>query len=172
MIPGQPVTMVRPGFREAEGMPSSIVVGTDGSDTATKAVREAVVIAHALGAPLDIVSAYPRVSEAVQRRAEAHVRSGRLAPEDVHWALNPQEDVEAGLAEAAEIAREAGVEVTVHAREGDPADAILDVAQEQDARLVIVGNKGMRGAKRILMGSVPNNVAHQAPCSVMIVRTT
>jgi nucleotide-binding universal stress UspA family protein len=153
-------------------MPSSIVVGTDGSDTATKAVREAVVMARALGATLDIVSAYAPVSAAVKRRAEAHVRSGRMAPEDVQWALNPQEDIEACLTEAADIAREAGVNVNTYARQGDPADAILDVAQEQDARLVIVGNKGMTGAKRLLMGSVPNNVAHQAPCTVMIVRTT
>jgi nucleotide-binding universal stress UspA family protein len=153
-------------------MPNSIVVGTDGSDTATKAVREAVVMASALGATLDIVSAYAPPSAAVQRRAAAHVSGGRMAPEDVQWALNPHEDIEACLTEAADIAREAGVNVNTYARQGDPADAILDVAQEQDARLVIVGNKGMTGAKRFLMGSVPNNVAHQAPCTVMIVRTT
>ena len=68
--------------------------------------------------------------------------------------------------------REAGVDVETHAREGDPADAILDVAEEENADLIVVGNKGMTGAKRFLLGSVPNKVSHHAPCSVMIIRTT
>ena len=55
---------------------------------------------------------------------------------------------------------------------GDAADAILDVAEEQAADLIVVGNKGMTGAKRFLLGSVPNKVSHHAPCSVLIVRTT
>jgi nucleotide-binding universal stress UspA family protein len=144
----------------------SIVVGTDGSDTATQAVRQAVDMAGALGARLELVSAYAPVSE--QRlRGER-----RDAPEDVQWAINPRQEVEASLEDAAEIAREAGVSVTTHARQGDPADAILDVAEEQNADLVIVGNKGMTGAKRFLLGSVPNKVSHHAPCSVLIVRTT
>ena len=58
------------------------------------------------------------------------------------------------------------------AREGDPADAILDVAEEEGADLIVVGNKGMTGAKRFLLGSVPNKVSHHAPCSVIIIRTT
>ena len=62
--------------------------------------------------------------------------------------------------------------VTTHAREGDPADAILDVAEETGAGLVVVGNKGMTGASRFLLGSVPNKVSHHAPCGVYIVRTT
>jgi nucleotide-binding universal stress UspA family protein len=90
----------------------------------------------------------------------------------VQWAINPRQEVEAALADAAEVAREAGVTVNTHARQGDPADAILDVAEEQNADLVIVGNKGMTGAKRFLLGSVPDKVSHHAPCSVLIVRTT
>ena len=69
-------------------------------------------------------------------------------------------------------ARGAGVEVETFPRRGDPADAILDVAEESGADLIIVGNKGMTGAKRFLLGSVPNKVSHHAPCSVMIIRTT
>ncbi len=145
---------------------SSIVVGTDGSDTATQAVREAVDIAGAVGATLELVSAYTPVSE--QRlRAER-----REAPEDVQWAINPKQEVETSLADAADIARKAGVNVNTHARQGDPADAILDVAEEQSSDLVILGNKGMTGAKRFLLGSVPDKVSHHAPCSVLIVRTT
>ena len=54
------------------------------------------------------------------------------------------------------------------ARQGEPADAILDVAEEENADLIVVGNKGMTGAKRFLLGSVPNKVSHHAPCSVLI----
>jgi nucleotide-binding universal stress UspA family protein len=64
------------------------------------------------------------------------------------------------------------VTASVYSRQGDPADAILDVAEEQAADLIVVGNKGMTGAKRFLLGSVPNKVSHHAPCSVLIIRTT
>jgi nucleotide-binding universal stress UspA family protein len=73
---------------------------------------------------------------------------------------------------ATQAVREAGVSVNTHARQGGPADVILHVAEEQNADLVIVGNKGMSGAKRFLLGSVPNKVSHHAPCSVLIVRTS
>lgn len=145
---------------------SSIVVGTDGSDTATQAVRHAVDLASAVGAKLELVSAYEPVPE--QRLAEER----RHAPEDLQWAIGPREDVDATLEAAATIARAAGVKVELSSRQGDPADAILDVAEERDADLIVVGNKGMTGAKRFLLGSVPNKVSHHAPCSVLIVRTT
>ncbi|HEY4428096.1 MAG TPA: universal stress protein [Solirubrobacteraceae bacterium] len=145
---------------------SSIVVGTDGSRTATEAVREAVDVAKAVGARLQLVSAYPHVSE--QRlRAER-----RKAPADMQWAVNPRRETDTVLSDAADIARAANVEVDVHAREGDPSDAILDVAEELGADLVIVGNKGMAGAKRFMLGSVPDRVSHHASCSVLIVHTT
>jgi nucleotide-binding universal stress UspA family protein len=144
---------------------STIVVGTDGSETATQAVREAVDMAKAVGATLELVSAYAPASE--QRlRAER-----RDAPADLQWAINPRQEVEAFLTDAADIARGAGVDVNTHARQGDPADAILDVAEERNADVVLVGNKGMTGAKRFLLGSVPDKISHHAPCSVLIVRT-
>ena len=96
----------------------------------------------------------------------------REAPEDLQWAINPREDVDVMLEAAAELAREAGVQTRAYPRQGDPADAILDVAEETEADLIIVGNKGMTGAKRFLLGSVPNKVSHHAPCSVLIIRTT
>ena len=122
----------------------SIVVGTDGSDTANEAVRQAVELAKAVGAELLVVSAFVRASE----------------------------EVAALLSGAADTAREAGVPVQTFPRPGDPADAILDVAEERDADLIVVGNKGMTGAKRFLLGSVPNRVSHHAPCSVLIIRTS
>ena len=144
----------------------SIVVGTDGSDTANKAVAQAVELAKQVGAKLQLVSAYEPVSDARLREEAQQV------PADLQWMVNPREDVDATLKEAAEAAEEAGVDVEVFARQGDPADAILDVAEETDAGLIIVGNKGMTGAKRFLLGSVPNKVSHHAPCSVLIIRTT
>ena len=144
----------------------SIVVGTDGSATAKEAVRQAIDLANQVGASLDIVSAYEPVPQS-RLRDEA-----RQAPEDLQWMINPREDVEATLRDAAEELEEAGIQVETFAREGDPADAILDVAEERGADLIVVGNKGMTGAKRFLLGSVPNKVSHHAPCSVLIVRTT
>jgi nucleotide-binding universal stress UspA family protein len=145
----------------------SIVVGTDGSDTAREAVRQAVELAKLSGATLEVVSAYEPVSN--QRLKDEATE----APRDLQWSINPREDVDATLAEAAEAARGEGVAgVRTFARQGDPADAILDVAEEQGSDLIIVGNKGMTGAKRFLLGSVPNKVSHHAPCSVLIIRTT
>ena len=143
---------------------SSIVVGIDGSDTAREAVRQATQLARSVGARIELVSAYEPV-------ADARLRESIVVPEDLHWIINPREDVEATLEEAAAEIRDAGVAVEVFARQGDPADAILDVAEERGSDLIVVGNKGMTGAKRFLLGSVPNKVSHHAPCSVLIIRT-
>jgi nucleotide-binding universal stress UspA family protein len=142
-----------------------IVVGTDGSETAGKAVGQAAELAAAVGSVLLIVSAFEPVGGA-RLRDEA-----TQAPDDVRWMVNPREDVDATLATATEVAEAKGVAVRTFARQGDPADAILDVAEEEHADLIVVGNKGMTGAKRFLLGSVPNKVSHHAPCSVLIVRT-
>ena len=144
----------------------TIVVGTDGSDTAGKAVAQAAELAAAVDATLLVVSAFEPVSGA-RLREEA-----QEAPDDVRWMVNPREDVDATLEAAAEVAAGQGARSRTFARQGDPADAILDVAEEQGADLIVVGNKGMTGARRFLLGSVPNRVSHHAPCSVLIVRTT
>ena len=145
---------------------SAIVVGTDGSETARKAVQQATELARQVGASISLVSAYEPVSNARMRDEKREV------PKDMEWMVNPREDVEATLKEASEEVQGAGVKVETFAREGDAADAILDVAEEQHADLIVVGNKGMTGAKRFLLGSVPNKVSHHAPCSVLIIRTT
>jgi nucleotide-binding universal stress UspA family protein len=144
----------------------SIVVGTDGSETAKKAVAAAAGLAEQVGAKLDIVSAYEPVSN--QRLRE----EARQAPSDTQWTITPREDVEATLEAACEAIGDTDLSIATFAREGDPADAILDVAEERGADLIVVGNKGMTGAKRFLLGSVPNKVSHHAPCSVLIIRTT
>ena len=144
----------------------SIVVGTDGSSTAQEAVRQATELARALGAKVYLVSAYEPVPEGRLRDERQNV------PADLQWMVNPREDVEETLEEGAGALKDSGIDVETMAREGDPADAILDVAEEKGADLIVVGNKGMTGAKRFVLGSVPNKVSHHAPCSVMIIRTT
>ena len=143
-----------------------IVVGTDGSETATQAVRTAIELAKMSKARLEIVSAYEPVSQS-RLREEGEGISG-----DVSYAVNPREDVNLVLDKAQAEAKKAKVDVVTHPREGEPADAILDVAEEHRADLVIVGNKGMTGARRFLLGSVPNKISHHSPCDVWIVHTT
>jgi len=144
-----------------------IVVGTDGSETAAEAMRRASELGAPLGAELIVVSAYEPVAQTRLREERQQV------PEDLAHTVSPRQDVDATLAEAEKFVKSHGVEkVKTSARQGDPADAILDVAEEEKADLIIVGNKGMTGAKRFLLGSVPNKVSHHAPCSVLIVRTT
>ncbi len=144
-------------------MLESIVVGTDGSEAAGVAVSNAVRLAAALGARLHIVSAYEPVPE-------RHLRIARVqVPTDVQ--VNMRDEVLALLESARSDAEAAGVSrIETFARVGDAADAILDVAEEQRSDLIVVGNKGMTGATRFLLGSVPQKVSHHAPCSVMIVR--
>jgi nucleotide-binding universal stress UspA family protein len=144
----------------------TIVVGTDGSDTAKKAVTQAAELAKSVGASVHLVSAYEPVPQTRLREESVEV------PDDLQWMINPREDVDATLKDAAEEMAAAGIPTETYARQGDPADAILDVAEERNADLIIVGNKGMTGAKRFLLGSVPNKISHHAPSSVLIIRTT
>jgi nucleotide-binding universal stress UspA family protein len=143
-------------------MIESIVVGTDGSPTAEQAVERAAALGKALGARIHLVSAYEPSPVRVAGGGEA--ARGELL-------IGPGVTVESVLEQAAGALRVKGIEVECYARKGDPAEAILDVAQEVDADLVILGSKGMRGTRRFLLGSVPNKVSHHAPCDVMIVRT-
>jgi nucleotide-binding universal stress UspA family protein len=144
-------------------MGESIVVGTDGSETAKQAVEEAVRLATALGAELHVVSAYEPL------------RGARItgAPEGAAkvWAPLPDANVDATLQEAAALVRMRKVPVTTHAVEHDPADALLEVADNVGANLIVVGSQGMHGARRLTLGNVPNKVSHRAQCNVLIVST-
>jgi nucleotide-binding universal stress UspA family protein len=134
-----------------------IVVGTDGSDTAKRAVAEAVRLANALGAELHVVSAYEPL------RGVHVTGAAEVVP-------LPDAIVDSTLEQAAAVGRFSDVAVTTHARRGDPTDALIELAEEINASLIVVGNQGMHGAKRIL-GSVPNSVSHRARCNVLIVAT-
>ena len=144
-------------------MIQSVLVGTDGSERAQCAVSAAVDVAKGQDATLLIVAAF--------------------RDEDTHWETisgsaavavgNLSEAAEQVLMRSARHAEERGVkQVDWEARGGHPADVILDIAAERSIDLIVVGNKGMTGAKRFLLGSVPNKVSHHAPCSVLIIRTT
>lgn len=139
-----------------------IVVGTDGSETAGRAVKEACGLAKALGSELHLVSAFEPVRGARIGGAPAGAVEG--------GGIKPDAAVQSVVEETAAAARLSGVEVTVHTAKGDAADALLAVAARENADLIVVGNRGMHGAKRIL-GSVPNKVSHQAKCHVLIVAT-
>jgi nucleotide-binding universal stress UspA family protein len=143
----------------------TIVVGTDGSETATEAVRQATALARSLGAGarLHLVTAY--------RPLEAMYVGPDVVPSGLAGLVDPRNDARSVVEEAADKVRAEGVEVDVYVWPGDPASAIIDVATTAKADLIVVGSRGMSGAARFLLGSVPNKVSHHAPCNVMIVRT-
>ncbi len=144
-------------------MGDSIVVGTDGSETAKLAVTEAVRLAKALGGHVHVVSAFEPLRGA--KIAGAPEGAARV------WAPHPDDAVEGILSQAAAGIRMAGVEVTPHAIQRDPADALLEVADTVGASMIVVGSKGMHGARRLALGNVPNKVSHRARCNVLIVAT-
>ncbi len=144
-------------------MAESIVVGTDGSDSAKRAVQEAVRLAQALEAEVHVVSAFEPLRG-------ARIRGAPPGAAEV-WQPRPDAAVEATLSEAAAWVRTNQVPVSTHALRTDPAEALLQVAEQVGATLIIVGNRGMHGAKRFVLGSVPNTVSHRASCNVLIVAT-
>ena len=144
-------------------MAESIVVGTDGSDSAQRAVAEAIRMAEALKAEIHLVSAFEPLRGA--KIAGAPEGAAKV------WAPLPDATVEKTLTEAAAAVRFKGLEVSTHAVEKDPADALVEVADEVGASMIVVGNRGMHGARRLMLGNVPNKVSHRARCNVLIVAT-
>ena len=144
-------------------MIGTVAVGTDGSDTAAKAVEFALDLASRYEAKIVFLSAYRPVSEGRLKR------EARDAPEDVQWQINPAEDVEPALRDAEDEARERGLDTTSEAKEGDAAKVLVELASKHSADVLVIGNKGM---SRKVLGSVPNTVSHKADCSVLIVKTT
>ena len=135
-----------------------ILVGTDGSGTAGAAVAHAAELAKIGGGELVVVSAYKQPEDVPPPFGQ---------PEGHHTA-------EIGKAILQDVEKRYGGDVKLRTvlREGSPVDAILDVAADENADVIVVGNRGMAGAKRFVLGSVPNAVSHHAPCHVLIVHTT
>ena len=157
-------------------MARSIVVGTDGSKPAGEAVRRATELASAEGARLHLVTAYhdpkvlPERTTIWSNDPKGVVDSGRPGGTPRPETVDLREVAESLLKRAAREAVDQGVEVETHAREGHPADVIIDVANQEKADLIVVGSRGLHGIRRYLLGSVSSKVSDHAHCSVMIVR--
>lgn len=144
-----------------------IVVGTDGSERAERAVDRAGELAKGLGVKVHIVSGYSEGSDGALnaptargvQAAHVHKEAGQRTRAR-HYADRAQQRL-----------AQVGVESETHVWPGEPADALVQIADEQDAQMIIVGNRGMTGTRRVL-GSVPNSVSHHARCDVVIVATT
>ena len=133
----------------------SIIIGTDGSDTAERAVDRAGAIARAFGATVHVVSVYSDDKTPL-------VGAGRQGDR-----AHAQHNID----RARELLAKQGVESEAHLSNQEAGRALVAIADEQRAQMIVVGNRGMTGAKRVL-GSVPNYVSHHAHCDVVIVRTT
>jgi nucleotide-binding universal stress UspA family protein len=144
-------------------MYKTIVVGTDGSNRANVAVEHAVALASAFGSQLHIVHAVsdrPRDPATMSAAARAH--------REINQAYDEGDAV---TMEALTKAKAQGLSGHVHSPLGDPADMLLSIAEAQAADLVVVGNRGMSGLRRFVLGNVPRRIAHRCPCNLLIVDT-
>jgi nucleotide-binding universal stress UspA family protein len=138
----------------------TIVIGSDGSDSSAIAVQSAAELVAAIGGHLHVVTV-----------SDDQKHGGGLSSLAQQWA-DPEQDSRDALSAAVRIADAAGAAVSTHSPHGDPASAIIKVANEVHADLIVVGNRGMRSASRFAAESVPGRLALHAPCSVLIVRTS
>ncbi len=146
-------------------VPKSIIVGTDGSPTATVAVRRAADLAAALGAKLTVVCGYQKDTSVGGLWTGAPTVDNKMLA-----AVSVAADQV--VSKATEIARESGLaEVTGRAVAGNPPDVLVDEASASSADLIVVGSRGIRSATRRVLGNVPNKVVHSASCDVLVVDT-
>jgi nucleotide-binding universal stress UspA family protein len=145
-------------------MYKTLVVGTDGSPTADEAVKAAAELARSWGSELHIVTAFR-----APRSGMGSATGAELADSGAGQALAEEGARTVGLAAIEKFGE--GVAAEAHAAQGNADDVILATAAEVGADLIVVGSKGMQGARRYL-GSVPNSVAHGADCAVLVAKTT
>jgi len=142
----------------------TIVVGTDGSKTAGRAVGQAIELARLCSARLHVVTAYrPATDMALIGPMGAAVPDAAGEPVPA--------DIDAMLQALQKELSEEGLSVTVHAVPGRAVDALLDIAEAEDADAIVVGNRGVQGSRQSL-GSVPLNVLQHAHCTVIVIPTT
>jgi len=142
-----------------------IVAGTDGSAPAELAVDKAAELAAALGVDVHIVTSYAATSASTWMAAAGGVAVAEMITDEQAHAR-----AEEVVARARERLEGRGISVRTHVCSGEPAQALLTIAEGEQAQMIVVGNRGMAGARRML-GSVPNRVSHQARCGVLIVPT-
>ena len=141
-------------------MLATIAVGTDGSETASKAVEVAVEMARRFDAELVLLSAF---------KDSRNPSGPRGTAVELQWVTNEDARVREMLSRAEQDLRDQKIECRTMIDEGDPAEVLVRLAEECGADLLVIGNKGLQ---RRILGSVPNTVTHKAPCSVYVVKTT
>jgi nucleotide-binding universal stress UspA family protein len=145
---------------------TSMIVGTDGSETAERAVRHAAQLAAKANARLVIVTAFEPHGDKLAGEVDG-------APDELRWMLTDRSQAEERARKGRQLASAEGVTgAVVQALEGDPAEVLLGAAEDFNADLIVVGSKGLTGASRFVLGSVASSVSHHAPCDVLIVHTT
>ncbi len=137
-------------------MISTVAVGTDGSETASEAVKQAAEFARRFDAKLVLLSAF---------------KDGPPPPDadEAQWAYSPAAQLREILSRTEAEMKDRGIECTTLVEEGDPAEVLVRLAADCGADVLVIGNKGMQ---RRVLGSVPKSVAHNADCSVFVVKTT
>jgi len=142
-----------------------ILVGTDGSPPSLTSVREAAHLAKEMGAELFILTAFEPADQATVERWKDE------APAEFAWRFSASTVAEESVQKGVEAAKELGVVATPVVEPGEAGDALIRAAEREGVDLMVVGNRGMAGPTRFLLGSVPNKVSHHAPCDLMIVKT-
>jgi len=151
--------------QSGSGVPTRIVVGTDGSATADRAVHKAAALAKAVGAELIVISAF-------NNRAPTGVASAGISI-DSGWVVAAQGAAETVAREAAERAQADGVaNVSYEAVAGEPSETLVQVTQDRQADLLVVGSKGMQSTARFLLGPIANKVSRKVDCDLLIVETS
>lgn len=146
-----------------------IVVGTDGSAGANAALDTAIELARLTGATLHVVHAHG-VTSAFQLATAPEVAIPLDAVNASNEAIQNQAQVLCD--QAVERAKAEGVAAEGHCIGGDAAESLLRVAEDTECDLLVVGNRGMTGVRRFMLGSVPNKLSHHSPASLLIVDTS
>jgi nucleotide-binding universal stress UspA family protein len=142
----------------------NIVVGTDGSAPALDAVRRAGELAKSAGADsIHVVAACAPISFLEVERIEAGL------PQEFQSLISTHLTALDRFGEARDALAGTGVTIVEHERDGDPSSAILDIAEEVGADLIVVGARGIGALQRFIRGSVSTRVAHHSACDVLIV---
>jgi nucleotide-binding universal stress UspA family protein len=147
---------------------STVVVGTDGSESSLRAVARAGALAGAVGATLVVASAYLPSEQNDRDLAQA-----QDVLRDEAYQVIGSHPAEEAVRTAADRARSAGCsDVRTVALQGSPVEALLDVIRKENADLLVVGNRGLAGIKGRLLGSVPADATRRSSCDVLVVHTT